>query len=53
MNSSDNPRLSRRFDASAERVFDAWLDPEKVRKWFAPGLGERKRTVSDINVTSL
>lgn len=26
-------RLSRRFNASPERVFDAWLDPETARKW--------------------
>lgn len=24
------------FDASVERVFDAWTDPEKMMKWFAP-----------------
>lgn len=26
-------RLSRRFDASPERVFDAWITPETVRRW--------------------
>lgn len=25
--------VSRRFDASAERVFDAWLDAEAARNW--------------------
>jgi uncharacterized protein YndB with AHSA1/START domain len=25
-----------RFKASPERVFDAWLDPEKVMKWMFP-----------------
>lgn len=24
------------FNASVERVFDAWTDPEKLMKWFAP-----------------
>lgn len=24
------------FDASIERVFQAWTDPEKLLKWFAP-----------------
>ena len=26
-------RLTRRFDASPERVFDAWLQPEIARRW--------------------
>jgi uncharacterized protein YndB with AHSA1/START domain len=26
-------RITRRFDASAERVFDAWVNPEMARKW--------------------
>ncbi|CAA9214982.1 MAG: hypothetical protein AVDCRST_MAG42-163 [uncultured Chthoniobacterales bacterium] len=25
--------VTHRFDASAERVFEAWLDPEQVRNW--------------------
>jgi uncharacterized protein YndB with AHSA1/START domain len=27
--------VTRHFDAPAERVFDAWLDPEQVREWMA------------------
>jgi uncharacterized protein YndB with AHSA1/START domain len=26
-------RLERRFEASAERAFDAWLDPNKTGRW--------------------
>lgn len=28
-------RVTRRFTASPERVFDAWLDPEKVMNWMS------------------
>jgi len=29
-------RVSRTFDAPRERVFQAWTDPEKLKKWFRP-----------------
>jgi uncharacterized protein YndB with AHSA1/START domain len=32
-----NAGVTRRFIASAEQVFDAWLDRRKVLKWLAPG----------------
>jgi uncharacterized protein YndB with AHSA1/START domain len=28
-------RLSRRFDAPPERVFEAWTDPAVLRRWWA------------------
>lgn len=28
--------VTHRFNASPERVFDAWLDPERVMKWMSP-----------------
>jgi uncharacterized protein YndB with AHSA1/START domain len=40
-------RVSRRFQFPAEEVFDAWLDPELAREWFAPGLGEMTRVEID------
>jgi len=42
--------VTRRIAASAEDVFDAWLDPAKVRQWFAPGHGEMTRLEVDARV---
>jgi uncharacterized protein YndB with AHSA1/START domain/DNA-binding transcriptional ArsR family regulator len=30
-------RIERTFDAPAERVFDAWTDPEVMRRWYHAG----------------
>jgi uncharacterized protein YndB with AHSA1/START domain len=32
-------RMERRFDASPEAVFDAWTNPEVLRRWWAAGPG--------------
>jgi uncharacterized protein YndB with AHSA1/START domain len=32
-------RLERRFDASPEEVFDAWTNPEVLRRWWAAAPG--------------
>jgi uncharacterized protein YndB with AHSA1/START domain len=33
-------RVIRKMAAPPEVVFEAWLDPALIRKWFAPGMGE-------------
>jgi uncharacterized protein YndB with AHSA1/START domain len=44
-------RASRRFSASSERVFDAWLDANSMRKWlFATPDGEMMGAESDGRV---
>jgi len=44
-------RVSRHFEASAEHVFDAWLDPEKVGKFlFKTPAGEMQRVDIDPRI---
>lgn len=33
-------QVSRPFRVSAEEAFDAWINPEHIAAWFAPGLGQ-------------
>jgi len=51
INSEAVVRVTRRFDASAERVFDAWLDARTAGKWlFATPTGEMTRCEMDPRV---
>jgi uncharacterized glyoxalase superfamily protein PhnB/uncharacterized protein YndB with AHSA1/START domain len=43
-------RIRRHFRAQSEDVFDAWIDPAKIRQWFAPGKGETRRIDVDPRV---
>lgn len=44
-------RVTKRFSASAERVFDAWFDRDKVYKWlFATKTGRMVRVEIDARV---
>ena len=42
--------LKRRLDATPEKVFAAWTDPEKIVKWFGPDSGPVHQAEADVRV---
>lgn len=40
--------IKRRFNAPPEKVFAAWTDPEKVKRWMIPGNGEAVSAEADV-----
>jgi uncharacterized protein YndB with AHSA1/START domain len=40
--------LKRRFNASPEKVYAAWTEPEKVARWFGPDAGGIVRAEIDV-----
>jgi uncharacterized protein YndB with AHSA1/START domain len=40
--------LKRRFNATPEKVYAAWTDPEKIVKWFGPDSGPVTRAETDV-----
>jgi uncharacterized protein YndB with AHSA1/START domain len=42
--------VTHRFSVPAGAVYDAWLSGAKIRKWFAPDLGEMVRVAVDARV---
>ncbi|MDM5221106.1 SRPBCC domain-containing protein [Peribacillus sp. NJ11] len=43
-------KMTRNFDVVPERVFDAWLNPEMMRKWFFTLEGTNKVAQNDSQV---
>src|ERR1700689_59798 len=42
--------IKRRFKAPPAKVFAAWTDPEKVKRWMGPGETKALRAESDLRV---
>jgi uncharacterized protein YndB with AHSA1/START domain len=42
--------IKRRFNAAPAKVFSAWTDPEKVKRWMGPGETVTVRTENDAQV---
>ncbi len=42
--------VKRRFTAPPARVFSAWTDPEKIKRWFGPGAVQCTHAEFDLRV---
>ena len=42
--------LKRRFNATPEKVYAAWADPQKLVQWFGPGTVEEGSVKADIDL---
>jgi uncharacterized protein YndB with AHSA1/START domain len=42
--------LKRRLNATPEKVYAAWTEPEKIVKWFGPDAGPVKHAEADVRV---
>ena len=42
--------LKRRFNAAPAKVYAAWTDPEKVKRWMGPGEIKTLRAENDVRV---
>ena len=40
--------IKRRFNAAPQKVFSAWTDPEKVKRWMGPGEVKCLHTEADL-----
>jgi uncharacterized protein YndB with AHSA1/START domain len=43
-------RVERTFDAPAQAVFDAWTNPEVMRRWWSAGDAEWKNTLAEADL---
>jgi uncharacterized protein YndB with AHSA1/START domain len=42
--------IKRRFNAAPAKVFSAWTDPEKIKRWMGPGEIKTVRAEADLRV---
>ena len=48
--SADTLRVERTYDAPAQRVFDAWTNPEVMRRWFHAGDETWSTPVAEVDL---